>query len=150
LEMPIAVQVGSTSAAGELMKEAWFDSAKKGWRSPWMIGQLFIWGIIFIGSFIAAVFLRYSSLESADIPFISYILNGLALFAGGFVTGKKSGKKGWYYGGVQGIIYAFILLLIGFLAFDSLTTVHPFMFSACSVGISSIGGIIGVNNSKGS
>ncbi|MBA4541351.1 MULTISPECIES: TIGR04086 family membrane protein [Thermoactinomyces] len=132
------------------MKEAWFDSAKKGWQSPWIIGQLFIWGIIFIGSFIVAIFLRYSSLESADIPILSYILNGLALFAGGFVAGKKSGKRGLYYGAAQGIIYVAILLLIGFLAFDSLTTFHPFMFSAFAIGLSSLGGILGVNNSKSS
>jgi putative membrane protein (TIGR04086 family) len=132
------------------MKETWLDSAKKGWRSPWVSGQLLIWSIILVGSFLVALFLRFSSLESNQLSVIAYLLNAVALFAGGFFTAKKTGKKGWYYGGIQGFIYTIIILFIAFLAFDSLPTVHLMLFFLSAFGISSIGGIIGVNQSKSS
>ncbi|MBA4495750.1 TIGR04086 family membrane protein [Paenactinomyces guangxiensis] len=128
------------------MKENLLDSSKWSLRSPWVMGQLFVWGIILICSFIAALLMRYTTFDSSQLTTAAYGINALALFVGGFISGRKAGQRGWYYGGLQGIIYAAILLIIGFLAFDSGMVINPVLFMACAFGISAIGGVIGVNS----
>ncbi|MBA4548619.1 TIGR04086 family membrane protein [Thermoactinomyces intermedius] len=130
------------------MKEAFFDSAKKGVRSPWLIGQCVIWGIVLLGSLIVTLFLQYSTLSSHRLPMIAYALNFAALLSGGFVTARKSEYRGWMAGGIQGIIYALIILLIAFLAFDSLTSIHPLWLSLFSFGGGALGGIMGVQTKQ--
>ncbi|MGA8941417.1 MAG: TIGR04086 family membrane protein [Thermoactinomyces sp.] len=126
------------------MKETFFNSAKKGLRSPWMLGQLVIWVILVLGSLIVAMFLQYSSLSSSQLPAIAFVLNLLALFCGGFVTARKSEYRGWIAGGIQGTLYVLILLLIAFLAFDTLTTIHPLWLSMLAFGGGALGGIAGI------
>ena len=130
------------------MKEAFFDSAKKGVRSPWIIGQCVIWGIVISGSLIITLFLQYSSLSSHRLPMIAYALNLVALFSGGFVTARKSEYRGWMAGGLQGIFYVLITFLIAFLAFDSLTSIHPLWLSLFSFAGGALGGIMGVQTKK--
>jgi putative membrane protein (TIGR04086 family) len=131
------------------MKETFLDMGKRGLSSPWLTGQLWIWGTVMAGSMATALLLRYSSLDSDLLPSIAYLLNALSLLAGGFMTGRKSGTKGWIHGGVQGLIYSAIILLLGFLAFDSSPTVHPLPFAICAFGLGALGGILGVNSRKG-
>lgn len=127
------------------MKERIFDSSKWNLGSPWIIGQMIVWGVVLIGSLITAFLIRYSSLDSSLLPTIAYGINAGALMVGGFISGRKAGQKGWYYGGFQGLLYALIVILIGFLAFDSSMVINPVLFAISAFGISAIGGILGVN-----
>lgn len=127
------------------MKEMLLDSARRGWKSPLLLGQLYIWSLVLLGSFLIALLIRYTSLEMDALPIIAYLINALALLIGGFASGRRSQQRGWYYGGLQGIIYALLVMLIGFLAFDSAMVINPILFALSSFGISAIGGIIGVN-----
>lgn len=133
------------------MKEAFYNSAKKGLRSPWMIGQFVIWAILVFGSLIIAMFLQYSSLSSNQLPVLAFALNLFALFCGGFVTARRSEHRGWIAGGIQGSLYVLIILFIAFLAFDTFTTIHPLWLSLLSFGGGALGGIAGIqtkNNKK--
>lgn len=112
-------------------------------KSPWIAGQSTIWLLIFIGSFLIACLLRFTSLDAGVLPMMAYSINALAIFLGGLISGKSAGKKGWYYGGFQGIIYTLSLLLIGFLAFDQMIQVNPFLFLICAFGLGALGGIWG-------
>lgn len=127
------------------MKEMLLDSARRGWKSPLLLGQLYIWSLVLLGSFLIALLIRYTSLEMDALPIIAYLINALALLIGGFASGRRSQQRGWYYGGLQGIIYALLVMLIGFLAFNSAMVINPILFALSSFGISAIGGIIGVN-----
>lgn len=126
-------------------KESLFGSFKWGWRSPWVAGQICIWGVVLVCSFITALMLKFTSLGSSQLPAISYAINALALLLGGFVSGRKAGQRGWYYGGLQGIIYAVILVLISFLAYDSRMMINPLVFVICAFLAGALGGISGVN-----
>jgi putative membrane protein (TIGR04086 family) len=127
------------------MKETFLDTARRGWQSPWLVGQYWIWGIILFCSFLAALGLRYTSLPSDNLSAISYIVNAGALFAGGLASGRRSGQKGLMIGGVQGLIYALFVWLLSFLAFDAAPAVNPLAFIAFAFAISALGGMIGVN-----
>jgi putative membrane protein (TIGR04086 family) len=130
------------------VKENIIDSLKGGLRSPWIAGQLYIWTMILMGSFIIALFMRYTSMTTNQLPMLIYTLNALSLLTGGFVAGKRAGTKGWAVGGIQGIIYVLLLMLICFLSFDASMAIHPGLFMICAFGLSSIGGIFGVNTSS--
>lgn len=129
------------------MKDSLFNKQKL-IKSPWFAGQLMIWAQIWILSFTIALLLTYTSLQPDAITQISYLLNGIALFFGGFSAGKISGKKGWYYGGLQGVIYSLILLMISFLGFDKPISTSSILLILFAFVTSAFGGIIGVNIKK--
>ncbi|AUS08469.1 TIGR04086 family membrane protein [Laceyella sacchari] len=130
---------------GQRMKEALFDTAKKGWQSPWLVGQCWIWGIILFCSFLAALGLRYTSLPSDNVTAISYIVNAGALFAGGLASGRRAGRKGWMIGGIQGVLFVLLVWLLSFLAFDAAPTINPLAFLCFAFAVGGLGGMIGVN-----
>lgn len=117
-------------------------------QSAWIAGQVAIWLLMLVGSFLVACLLQFTSFDASYLPLSAYILNALALLVGGWITGRKTKRKGWYFGGLQGVIYALCLLIIGFLAFDTMIRIHPFLFIICAFGLSAIGGIFGENTSK--
>lgn len=123
-----------------ILKKATFFSPLK---SPWIAGQFTIWLLILTGSFLIACLLRFTSLNAEFLPIMAYSINALSIFTGGLIAGKSAGKKGWYYGGFQGVIYTLSLLLIGFLAFDQMIQINPFLFLVFAFGLGAIGGIWG-------
>lgn len=117
-------------------------------RSPWVVGQLGIWGILLIGSFLVALFVRFPSFHSDYLPLSAYLVHALSLLGGGFLSGKIAGDKGWLIGGSQGVIYTLTLLMISFLAFDQMIKIHPLLMMICAFGLSSIGGILGEHTKR--
>jgi putative membrane protein (TIGR04086 family) len=124
------------------------ETLHSSWRSPWLAGQIILWAFILGLSLITALFLRFSSLETSNLPSITFCINAISLLSAGFIAGKRSGKKGWYYGGAQGIIYTLLIWLIAFLAFDTLMKVDPIVFGIFAFGTGALGGIFGVNTAK--
>lgn len=117
-------------------------------RSPWILGQLAIWGTLLVGSLIIALLLRFTSFDASYIPFTTFLIHSISLFGGGFVAGKRAKKKGWYYGGWHGFLYTLLLILINFLAFDQMIKVSPILLAIFAFGLSSIGGIFGEYTTK--
>ena len=85
--------------------------------------------------------------ESSLLLYI-YIIHGVSLFCGGWIAGKKAGMRGWYHGGLLGILYCAIIILVGFLGFDAPVTMQAAVLALFAVLISAAGGIIGVNSAK--
>jgi len=107
--------------------------------SPLLSG-LFI-AIIWLGAgaLLLSLMLRFSSLQEGILPSLAMTVHGLAALAGGFSSGRRSARKGWYYGAILGAVYAFIILLIGFLAADA-----PFAWSTLSLlGVTTASGALG-------
>ncbi|WP_028775579.1 TIGR04086 family membrane protein [Shimazuella kribbensis] len=124
------------------------ETLRTGWHSPMVAGQMILWAFIFVLSLITALFLRFSSLETSSLPTITFCINAVSLLSAGFISGKRSGKKGWYYGGLQGIIYTLLIWLVAFLAFDTSMRVDPLIFGIFAFGIGALGGIFGVNTAR--
>lgn len=123
-------------------------SARPLLRSPLLTGITVVLGTVLAGSLLLALLLRFSAVAEADLPYFTYGINGVALLSGGWISGRQAGKKGWLYGGMTGIMYVFIVLIIGFLAFDATMRVQPFLFTLCATGLSTLGGIFGVNTGR--
>ncbi|EGK14560.1 MULTISPECIES: TIGR04086 family membrane protein [Kroppenstedtia] len=131
------------------MKQSSMDeSTRPLLRSPLLTGIAVVLGTVLAGSLILAILLRFSTVAEADLPYFTYGINGVALVSGGWLAGRRAGYKGWLYGGMTGILYVLIVLIVGFLAFDASMRVQPFLFTVCATGLSTLGGIFGVNTRK--
>lgn len=106
----------------------------------------FVW--MLLGALILSLFLWMSNMREQELSLYTYVVHGLSLLVGGFVAGKRSGEKGWYHGGLTGIIYGLIVLLIGFLALDASFNWKDSLQLASAFLISALGGIFGVNTHR--
>ncbi len=93
-----------------------------------------------------SLLLTYSTLSESKMPLINTIIMMVSITTASIYTGKKINEKGWINGGLVGILYYLILILL------SLILLKPFTIDLFSItklliafvtGI--IGGIIGIN-----
>ncbi|GGH48344.1 putative membrane protein (TIGR04086 family) [Paenibacillus sp. JGP012] len=108
----------------------------------------FVW--MFIGALILSFFLWMSGMREQDLSTYTYVVHGLSLIIGGFIAGKRSGEKGWYYGGLTGIVYGLLVLLIGFLALDASFNWKDSLQLLSAFVLAAFGGIFGVNTHRSS
>lgn len=118
--------------------------------SPIITGTLITMALVLIGSLITSLLLQFSNVSEMSLPYFTYGINGLSLLIGGWMAGKKGGRKGWYFGGLTGIAYFLFVLLIGFLALDITPQLTALLYLTISFIIGALGGIFGVNMSSSS
>lgn len=128
-----------------MVKQSPAESTPTRTGSPLLLGLAVVWGLVLVGSLLAALFLQYASVNEDYLPYFTFGINGVALLGGGWISGRRSGKMGWLYGGSVGCLYALIVILIGFLAFDAAMQIHPIVFAAGAFTLGALGGIFGVN-----
>lgn len=118
-------------------------------QSPMVSGLIYAFCSLLIITLIASLLLKLTNVAEQSVFVSVFIIHGIALTLGGFVSGKRAGEKGWYHGGMMGMIYFIIVMLIGFLGFDSvLMSINSLIFVVLSFIAASIGGILGVNMTK--
>ncbi|MCZ8514614.1 TIGR04086 family membrane protein [Paenibacillus filicis] len=75
-------------------------------------------------------------------------IHGIAMLLGGIMSGKRSSSRGWYHGGLLGLVYTGAIWMIGFLAFDNGFTKEMLVLAGLAFVMGALGGIIGVNLKK--
>jgi putative membrane protein (TIGR04086 family) len=98
-----------------------------------------------IGAFVLSLFLWLSGMQEEDLTAYTYVVHACAVCIGGLVSGKRSGHKGWYQGGLTGAFYGVIILIIGFLALDNSFSLSKLVWIAAAYVLGSFGGMFGVN-----
>ncbi|MBB3109928.1 putative membrane protein (TIGR04086 family) [Paenibacillus phyllosphaerae] len=113
--------------------------------SPMLSGILYasIW--LALGAVLLSLLLRFGSMQEEQLSLYSLFVHGFAALAGGFVSGKRSGKRGWYYGGALGLAYGLLILLVGFLASNAGLTADTLTMMGTTLATGALGGIFGVN-----
>jgi len=106
-----------------------------------------VWSAIWlgIGALLLSLLLSGGSLREADmLPWV-FGVHGTASFAGGFISARRSGRKGWYFGALCGALYALLVIISSFLAMDTdwSLRIAALLGLACLTG--ALGGMIGVN-----
>lgn len=103
-------------------------------------GSLFLLGLI-----IVALLVNFFNMTSTTTNKIMFVINYGVVFIGGIIAAYTSQSRGWLNGGLVGLSYTIVLIIIGSL-------VTSFVFSSSMVLkiliiclISSLGGIIGIN-----
>ncbi|WP_308634721.1 TIGR04086 family membrane protein [Paenibacillus silvisoli] len=113
--------------------------------SPMLAGILYasIW--LALGALLLSTMLRFGSMQETQLPLYSLIVHGFASLAGGFVSGKRSGMRGWYYGGLLGFAYGLLILLVSFLSMNTGISGRTFTMLIETVICGALGGMVGVN-----
>jgi len=95
---------------------------------------------------ILTALLTFTSLKEDRIPLINTVIMILSIVIGSISLAFKVEEKGWLNGGLIGILYFLVVLLISFLF------IKPFIFDIYTIGkllictvAGVIGGMIGVN-----
>ncbi|USK58933.1 TIGR04086 family membrane protein [Peribacillus asahii] len=114
-----------------------------------LYGVSTIFVLAIIASLIFSTLLRFTALTESSISLVVMIVTFLSIFIGGFVSGGKGRKQGILLGGGTGIVYLAIILLFQYLGHDSLFSVKQWVSYGCFVVTATMGGILGVNISKG-
>ncbi|TVY04082.1 TIGR04086 family membrane protein [Cohnella terricola] len=103
-----------------------------------------------IGAILLSVLLTGSSFKESNLQTWVFGVHGFAALAGGFVSARRSGRRGWYFGLANGLFYAVLLLTISFLATDAgwTSAVPILLLVTCLAG--ALGGMLGVNTGSSS
>lgn len=109
------------------------------------LGVLYAFVSMGIITVIVSLLLLFTSMKEQSLSFYIYIIHGIALIIGGIITGKRIERKGWYYGGMMGLIYSIVIMLIGFLGFDASFNLATVSLIVLSFSSGALGGMIGVN-----
>lgn len=96
-------------------------------------------------TFVVSLLLLLTNMKEQSMSTLIYFVHGISLLIGGFITGKRIEKKGWYYGGILGIVYCVIIVLIGMLGFQSSLDLVTLILLILTFSAGALGGIIGVN-----
>ncbi|SFS58794.1 TIGR04086 family membrane protein [Paenibacillus sp. BC26] len=116
--------------------------------SPMLAGILYasIW--LALGAILLSSMLRWGSMQETQLPLYSLIVHGFSSLAGGFVSGRRSGMRGWYYGGMLGIAYGLLILLVSFLSTNTGISGRTFTMLVETLLCGAFGGMIGVNTKR--
>lgn len=109
-------------------------------------GLLYTFGLVLIGSLFTAMLISFTNMRESTLPYFTYAINVASLLLGGFITGRRCGGKGWYYGGLTGLAYFLLVILIGFLGFDMPMKLVTLVYLAVAFLVSAVGGVFGVNS----
>ena len=107
---------------------------------------LSISGVLFLlGLIIVAMLVNFFNITSTTTNNIMFVINYGVVFIGGIIAAYSSQSRGWLNGGLVGLSYVMILIIIG-------GFITSFVFSGSLVLkiliiclISSLGGVIGIN-----
>jgi putative membrane protein (TIGR04086 family) len=115
---------------------------------PILSGLFYAFAWMLFGALILSILLWMTQMQEQDLSLYTYIVHAFAMLSGGFVAGKRSTNKGWYQGGITGILYGLIVLLVGFLALDAGMNGKDLMHLGIAFVIGAGGGMFGINFSK--
>ena len=100
------------------------------------------------GALLLSLALRFTGMQETGLPLITQAIHAVAALAGGFACGRKAGRKGWHHGGMLGIVYALVIVSIGFLAADAPLTKDTWMLFAFALPAGALGGMLGVGTGR--
>lgn len=95
---------------------------------------------------IGAVLITYTSIGENVIPFITSVIMIIGITYSSIYCSIHLRKKGWLHGGVIGLVYVLILILLSkiFISDYSINRIALYKL-ALGVGAGIVGGILGVN-----
>jgi putative membrane protein (TIGR04086 family) len=115
-------------------------------RFPILYGLAWAMFIAVLGTLLVSFCAHFGSLSDSGILVSAYIVHCLAVIFGGISASRCKRERGWYYGGITGLIYAILMVIIGIIVYNtfSLDTSGIFRVLLMAV-IGAFSGIIGVN-----
>ncbi|GGC92706.1 hypothetical protein GCM10007216_24320 [Thalassobacillus devorans] len=101
--------------------------------------------LMLTSSFILALLLRFTTIDTNLINLFTMILAMLILFTGGATAGHRGQEKGWMYGLITGGAFLLFIILYQYLGLQKGVQLSQVPYLAGMVGSALIGGMLGVN-----
>jgi len=126
------------------------NSSKQASKSP-LISSPILAGVAFsiiwlaIGALVLSILLHFTSMKEAELNNSTLFVHAFAALAGGLTAGKRSEKKGWYYGVIMGVVYSLIVIIVSFLASNIAPSGRSALLLGAALLAGALGGMIGVN-----
>ncbi|WP_135555019.1 TIGR04086 family membrane protein [Paenibacillus cymbidii] len=115
--------------------------------SPLLTGLTYAFFAMGLLTIVASLLLLATSQQEDELPVYAYVIHVLSLLLGGYAAGKRAGRRGWYYGGVLGVLYALVVWLVAFLGYDRGLDAQSLLFIGIAFLSGALGGMFGVNAS---
>ncbi|BCJ88130.1 TIGR04086 family membrane protein [Effusibacillus dendaii] len=122
------------------------DIAPRFGGTPILTGLLYALIIAFGAVILSAMTITWTAIPESKLPVITYIINVAAALIGSFTAARKAGERGWYYGGITGLIYSVLITILGLMLVSAAFTLHNVVQIAILSAIGGLGGVIGVNS----
>jgi len=124
------------------------NTAKVRFASPLFSGMVYAFITMSISSLIYSFVLTLTNQSEDSLTFFAYLIHAFAIFIGSYTCGKRIQNKGWHHGGILGLVYAVIIIVIGFLSMNNGVSLHTLVALVAAYLLGALGGILGVNNTK--
>jgi putative membrane protein (TIGR04086 family) len=124
------------------------SAAKVRFASPLFSGMVYAFITMAICSLLYSFVLTFTNQSEDSLSFFAYLIHAFAIFIGSYACGKRINNRGWYHGGILGLVYAVIIIVIGFLSLDNGISVHTLLSLVMAYLVGALGGILGVNQAK--
>lgn len=113
--------------------------------APLFAGLVWSLSVLVLSTLLLSLLLAATGLKEQSLPVYVYFIHGISVVVGGFVAAKRSGRKGWYRGGMLGLVYGLSVCLISWLGFDAAWSLDTLVFLLICFAAGALGGMFGIN-----
>lgn len=115
-------------------------------RFPVLYGLAWALFYAVIGVLVVTLWAHVWPLSTRQLSTAAYIVHCIAVLLGSIAGSRAAGERGWYYGGVIGLIYALVMMCIGFVVYSTFSFDAGGLLRILLMAlIGAFGGMIGVN-----
>lgn len=102
------------------------------------------WAVV--GTILVGLWAHYGTLAPHAVVVSVYVVHSCAIFLGGAVASRHAGVRGWFYGGLVGLLYSLVMVAIGFVVYNTFILDAPGVLRICILTlVGAFSGMIGVN-----
>lgn len=116
-------------------------------RFPLLYGLGWALFIAVVGTLLVSFWKHFGTLSDVHFVAASYTIHCVAVIWGAVASSRAACERGWYHGGITGLMYTVIMILIGLMVDNSTFTIDAaglFRVLVLTL-IGAFGGMIGVN-----
>jgi putative membrane protein (TIGR04086 family) len=113
-------------------------------RVPVLYGLTYalFWAVI--GAIVVTMLAHFGNLSNRGLVIGAYLIHCISVLIGAMAGSRAASDRGWYYGGLVGLIYALIMVLLSLLIYSSFSFDAAGLFRVLIMAlIGAFGGILG-------
>ncbi|GMA59838.1 TIGR04086 family membrane protein [Alicyclobacillus fastidiosus] len=114
-------------------------------RYPVLYGCFWALLLAAIGIILVFLLAQFGNLQARGITAAAYIIHCIAVFFGSLAASRAARSRGWFYGGLTGLLYALLMVAIGLFVYNTFTVDPSGLFRVFLMAvIGAFGGMIGM------
>ncbi|EIT85315.1 hypothetical protein A374_11245 [Fictibacillus macauensis ZFHKF-1] len=111
-------------------------------------GVIAIIATILIASLLLSLLLRFTSMTEESVKWVIIGCSFLALFIGGFLSGRKGKERGLILGTGTALLFSLLVFFVKYLGYHTTFSAEQYMYHGIFLVLCIIGALFGVNTSR--